>query len=278
LIAIVCSLISATLYGGADFFGGIATKRSSVLSVTAISQASGLVVLLAALPFLGGHPSPADLAWGLLGGVFGGIGISLLYHALSIGKMGVVSPITAVLAAIVPVAVGVMRGDPLHWFQFAGIGCALVAVVLISFSIEPTGEREYNTKGVKEAILSGIAIGAFFLVLGLSRPSAGIDALLAARVGSALFLLALGAITRTDLRPRNGTLPLLLLIGVVDMIANILFVIAAQTGALAISAILSSLYPASTVFLARAILKERLQLSQKLGVVLALAGVALIAA
>ena len=109
----------------------------------------------------------------MLGGVFGGIGIAMLYHALSIGKMGVVSPITAVLAAVVPVGVGVVRGDPLHWFQFAGIGCALVAVVMISLSFEDNGVREIGTKGVKEAIISGIAIGGFFLVLGLSRSSAG---------------------------------------------------------------------------------------------------------
>ena len=236
------------------------------------------MLLAIAVPFFTGHPAAADLWWGLLGGVFGGIGIAMLYHALSIGKMGVVSPITAVLAAVVPVGVGLFRGDPLHWFQFAGIGCALVAVVMISLSFEGAGVREISTKGVKEAIVSGIAIGGFFLILGLSRSSAGVDTLLAARVGSVLFLLLLVAVTRTSLRPSAGTLPALLGIGAIDMAANVMFVIAAQTGALAISAVLTSLYPASTVFLARAVLKERLQLSQKLGVGLALVGVALIAA
>jgi uncharacterized membrane protein len=278
LLAVVLSLVSAALYGGADFLGGVAARRSTILSVTVISQAAGLALLAIAVPFFRAHPSAADLWWGLLGGVFGGIGISMLYHALSIGKMGVVSPITAVLAAVVPVGVGLVRGDPLHWFQFVGIGCALVAVVMISLSFEGSGVREISTKGVKEAIISGIAIGGFFLVLGLSRSSAGVDALLAARVGSVLFLLLLAGATRTSLRPSAGTLPTLLAIGAVDMVANVLFVIAAQTGALAISAVLTSLYPASTVFLARAILKERLQLSQKLGVGLALVGVALIAA
>jgi uncharacterized membrane protein len=278
VIAVVFGLLSATLYGSSDFLGGWAARRSTILSVTAISQGAGLVLLVAAVPFFGGHPTAADLGWGLLGGAFGGAGIALLYHALSIGKMGVVSPITAVLAAVVPVGVGVLRGDPLHWFQFAGIACALIAVVMISFSFEETGEREIATKGVKEAILSGIAIGGFFLILGLSRPSAGLDTLLAARVGSVIFLLLLAAATRTELRPRGGTLPTVLIAGGIDMIANVFFVIAAQTGALAVSAVLSSLYPASTVFLARMVLKERLQLTQKIGVGLALLGVALIAA
>jgi drug/metabolite transporter (DMT)-like permease len=278
VIAVVFGLVSAALYGGADFLGGVAAKRSTILSVTVVSQAAGLVVIVAVAGFFGGHASAGDLGWGLLGGAFGGAGIALLYHALSIGKMGVVSPITAVLAAVVPVAIGIARGDPLRWFQFAGIGCALIAVVMISYSREVTGEREIATKGVKEAILSGIAIGGFFLVLGLSRPAAGMETLLAARAGSVLFLLLLAAATRADLRPRGGTLPALLLIGAIDMIANVLFVVAAQTGALAISAVLTSLYPASTVFLARAVLNERLQLTQKIGVGLALAGVALIAA
>jgi len=278
MIAVVLSLISAALYGGADFLGGIAAKRSTILSVTAISQGAGLAVLIAVAPFFGGHPLAGDLLWGLLGGVFGGTGIALLYHALSIGKMGVVSPITAILAAVVPVGVGVFRGDPLHWFQFAGIGCALAAVVMISFSTQEGGGREIATKGVKEAIGSGIAIGGFFLVVGLSRSGAGVDTLLAARVGSVLFLLLLAAVTRADLRPRAGTLPMLLLVGTIDMFANVLFVIAAQTGALAISAVLTSLYPASTVFLARIVIKERLQPAQKFGVGLALLGVALIAA
>ena len=155
LFAVVLSLLSAALYGGADFLGGVAARRATIISVTAISQGAGFVLLAVAAPFFGGHPAAGDLGWGLLGGVFGGIGIAMLYHALSIGKMGVVSPITAVLAAVVPVGVGVVRGDPLHWFQFAGIGCALVAVVMISLSFEDNGVREIGTKGVKEAIISG---------------------------------------------------------------------------------------------------------------------------
>jgi drug/metabolite transporter (DMT)-like permease len=277
MIAVVFGLLSAALYGTADFFGGMATRRAGILAVTLISQASGLVLLLVIVAFDRGHPAPSDIGWGLFGGVFGGLGIALLYHALSIGKMGVVSPITAVLAAALPVGVGVFRGDPLHWFQLAGMGVALVAVVLISISKEATGEREIATKGVKEAIASGLAIGVFFLMLGLSRPVAGFDTLLAARAGSVAFLLLVAAITRADLRPR-GTLKLAAGCGLIDMTANGLFVLAASTGELAIASVLTSLYPASTVFLARGILKERLAPTQKIGVGLALVGVALIAA
>ena len=278
MIAIVLGLSSAALYGSADFIGGMAAKRAAVLCVTAVSQSVGLIVLLAMLPFFPGRAAQGDWGWGLAGGVCGGIGISLLYHALSIGKMGVVSPVTAVVAAALPVGVGILRGDPLRWFQLAGIAAAMLAVVTISFSKEESGEREIATSGLKEAILAGVAIGGFFIVLGLSRPSAGLSTLLAARIGSVAFLLLLAAATRTSLRTGGKTFAMLALTGAIDMSANAMYVVAAQTGELAIASVLASLYPASTVFLARAVLKERLQFVQRIGVALALVGVALIAA
>lgn len=270
--------MSAALYGGADFLGGIATRRASMVAVTLLGQSVGLVVLLALIPFFGGKLAPAEIGWGLAGGVAGGLGIALLYHALSIGKMGVVSPITAVLAAAFPIVFGILRGDALHWFQLAGIAIALVAVVLISLSREASGEREIATSGVKEAIASGLAIGVFFLCLGLSRRSAGLETLLMARVGSVGFLLLLAAATRTNFRVGRPVFGMAFASGIIDMAANVLYVIAAQTGALAIASVLTSLYPASTVLLARIALNERLQTVQKVGVGLALAGVALIAA
>jgi len=249
-----------------------------MISVTLVAQAVGLVVLLAVLPFFPAHATRAIVLWSLAGGVAGGIGIALLYHALAIGKMGVVSPITAVLAAAFPVVVGIVRGDTLHWFQIGGIAIALLAVVMISLSKEESGEREIATSGVKEAIASGIAIGLFFLMLGIPGRGAGLDGLLAARVGSVAFLLLLAIVTRTAVSPRGGMLGTLVASGTADMAANVMYVVAAQSGALAIAAVLTSLYPASTVFLARVVLRERLQLVQKFGVGLALIGVALIAA
>jgi uncharacterized membrane protein len=276
--AVLLGAFAAAFYGAADFLGGIATRRAAMLAVTAVSQSVGLVCLLVVLPFFPGHQTPTTIAWSVLGGVCGGIGIALLYHALSIGRMGVVSPITAVLAAAFPVVVGIVRGDGLRWFQIAGIVVAMLAIGLISFSREESGEREIATAGVKEAIASGLAIGVFLLLLGASGHGVGLNSLLMARLGSIGFLLLLAAATRTNVLPRNNTLPIVVASGAIDMLANVLFVLAAQTGRLAVAAVITSLYPASTVFLARAFLKERLQTSQKFGVALALLGVALIAA
>jgi drug/metabolite transporter (DMT)-like permease len=279
MLAIIFGVLGGIFYGTADFCGGLATKRTSIFAVTVVSQAAGFVVLALVVGFLQAHALTSDYLWGAAGGLCGGVGLALLYHALSIGKMGVVSPITAVLAASGPALFGVFaRGETLAWFQALGIIIALCAIVLISLSHDEDGRIEFSTVGVKEAIASGIVLSGFFLFLGLARPEAGLQPLLAARAASALFLCVVALVTRSAIVPRNKTLGLILLAGAVDMSANVLFVLADHAGYLSIAAVLTSLYPASTVFLARIVLKERLALIQKAGVVLALAGVALIAA
>src|SRR5215472_13953942 len=125
------SLIAALFYGAADFCGGFAAKKAPVLTVTVVSQFAGLIVLCAALPFFPGAFHRDDFLWGALAGLCGGAGIALLYHALSIGKMGVVSPVTAVVGAALPVAASAAFGQHLATLQLVGIGCALVAIVLI---------------------------------------------------------------------------------------------------------------------------------------------------
>jgi drug/metabolite transporter (DMT)-like permease len=274
--AIVLGLLAAAFYGSADFCGGLATKRTSIFSVAVISQAVGFALLLALLPFFPGHLTHAGLGWGILAGVCGGLGLALLYHALSIGKMGVVSPITAVLAAALPVVIGLARGERLSTFQVTGILVALIAVVLISLSTEEDGRIEFSTVGVREAIASGIVLGGFYTFLALGGKHDGLYPLVAARIGSVGFLILLALAMRRSMVPRNRTLPLIALAGAIDMTANALYVFATYAGYLSIAAVLTSLYPASTVFLARIVLKERLQMLQKVGVGCALVGVALI--
>jgi drug/metabolite transporter (DMT)-like permease len=274
--AIVLGLLAAAFYGSADFCGGLATKRTSIFSVAVISQAVGFALLLALLPFFPGHLTHAGLGWGMLAGICGGLGLALLYHALSIGKMGVVSPITAVLAAALPVVIGLARGERLSTFQVTGILVALIAVVLISLSTEEDGRIEFSTVGVREAIASGIVLGGFYTFLALGGKHDGLYPLVAARIGSVGFLILLALAMRRSMVPRNRTLPLIALAGAIDMTANALYVFATYAGYLSIAAVLTSLYPASTVFLARIVLKERLQMLQKVGVGCALVGVALI--
>ncbi len=277
--AVVLGLFAAAFYGAADFCGGLATKRTSMVSVALISQSAGFVLLLTFVFFIPARADTMDFVYGAIGGVCGGAGLALLYQALSIGKMGVVSPITAVVAATVPVVFGVVfRHEVLAAVQLAGIGAALVAVVLISLSHEESGQIEIATAGVKEALACGVIFGGFYIFLGLTHRAAGMEPLLTARAASIIFLAVLALVVRAPVAQPARTLRLIVLAGLIDMTANVFYMLATHAGYISIAAVLTSLYPASTVLLARVLLRERLQAVQIAGVVLALVGVALISA
>jgi drug/metabolite transporter (DMT)-like permease len=276
-VSILFGLVAAALYGAADFCGGLATRRTGMFAVTILSQAFGFVLLLAVTAFFPGRLTQDAVVYGLAAGACGGGGIVLLYRALSVGKMGVVSPITAVLAAALPVLVGTARGDRLSIWQCAGIAIALVAVILISLSADARGRIEISTEGVREAIVSGVLLGGFYIFLALAGKGAGLYPLVCARFGSALLLLFAALGVRSRVWPAAATTGIVLLTGAMDMSANVFYLLATYAGYLSVAAVLTSLYPASTVFLARFVLGERLANAQKFGVALALAGVALIA-
>ncbi len=246
-------------------------------SVTILSQGVGFVLLFGVLPFIPGHASAADYLWGAAAGACGGLGLALLYHALSIGKMGIVSPITAVLGASFPVIAGATHGEHLSLYQGVGIAAALLAVVLISTSHDETGKFEFRTAGVKEAVLSGLILGGFYILLARAGTHAGLYPLVTARLSSMGFLIVVALLARQSMRPARAALPLIAVAGAIDMSANALYVLATFHGYVSIAAVLTSLYPASTVLLAWVVLKERLQTVQYAGLLCALAGVMLIA-
>ena len=282
MLPVVLSLACALTYGAADYFGGLASRRATMFAVVLISQSAGLIALLAVLPFLGGHAGGRDYALGAIGGVFGAGGIALLYRGLAIGRMGVVSPITAVLAALTPVLYALARGDRSTLITGFGMAGALVAVVLISRGphSDEVGSLDWRLglpPGVAEAVGSGIVLGGFFIALSAIDRGAGLAPLVSARLAS-IATIGLGAVAlrQTLAAPRN-VLPTILVSGVLDMTANVFFVLAARSGMLSIVAVVSSLYPAATIALAGMFLHERLTPVQWAGVGCALAGVALIA-
>lgn len=276
-MGVILGLLAAVSYGAADFCGGLATKRTSTWAVTVVSQAIGLVLFACILPLLPGHPHPMDFMWGALAGLCGGAGIALLYYALSVGAMGVVSPITAVLAASVPVLFGTLRGEHLRLLQVVGIVLALIAVVMISLSNEGDGRREIATAGVKAAVASGLILGAFYIFLAHAGKDAGLFPLLSARVASIALLTILAISFGQTLVPSRASLPLIAVAGVIDMSANVLYIVATFNSYLSIAAVLTSLYPVSTVLLAAFVLRERLRAVQYAGLLCALAAVAMIA-
>ena len=288
-MAIAAALACALVYGSADFLGGLAARRVSAIAVVVWSQAVGLAVLLPALAVMGGAPSASDLLWGAACGVAGGFAVALLYRGLAIGTMGVVSPVTAVLAAAVPVTFGVLRGERPAPLAAAGIACAFVAVVLVSAATPaPTAEESDAPlaraekprrfpPGLPEAVGAGSAFGFLFIGLAQAHAAAGLFPMLAMRLTS-LGLIGGGALLlRRPLRVSRPAFRTVAWAGALDMAANVLYVIASHAGALSIVAVLTSLYPAATVALAAVALRERLVPVQWAGVGIAFAGVACIA-
>jgi drug/metabolite transporter (DMT)-like permease len=276
-VANALAVLASIAYGAADFLGGLATKRgSTVFSTGVCSQATGLVLVLLALPFLPpASPTAIDLAWGAASGLAGGIGLAFLYRGLAVGVMSVVAPVTAVCAVIIPVAVGVALGERPTGLAVAGVALALVAIVLISQSGQADEGRGART-GIGIAVVSGIAIGIFLVCLQRTGPSAGLWPLVPARVVSVSFFAVAGILARQSLVPRRESWPIVVGGGALDMVANIFYLVAVRQGPLSIVATLTSLYPAATILLARIVLRERLRLVQQAGVACAVLAIVLI--
>lgn len=277
------ALGSAVCYGSADFFGGLTARRASTIATVFWSQFVGLVLLAIVLPFLpAATVSPRDWIWGFAAGFSGGIGVAFLYRALAVGAMAVVAPTTAVIAAIIPVLFAFVMGERLRVLTWAGVGLALVAIALVSRPAKQGGanSQQVHARGLPPgfglALLSGFTVGIFFLSLARTTTEAGMWPLIAARIASIVLfaLIALGK--RQTLRMSASTGVTASIGGALDMVANALYMTAARIGPLSIVVTLASLYPASTVLLARWVLHERLSFVQIAGIVCALGAVVII--
>ena len=278
--AVLLALLSAVLYGAGDFVGGLTSRRASTLAVVFISQFAGAVALLALLPLL---PSAtvvrADLIWGAFAGLAGGTGVALLYRALAIGTMSVVAPTTAVCAVVIPVAVSMLLGERPSSLSLTGVGIALLAIVLVGQASAPA-ESTHHARAATAltiAIASGVAIGIFYLALARTSSAAGLWPLLAARGASAVIFVMMALVSgHGALRMPRDVLPMAIACGMLDMTANALYLVATRGGPLSMIVTLASLYPASTVVLARLVLHERLSRLQIAGVAACLVAIVLV--
>jgi drug/metabolite transporter (DMT)-like permease len=276
-VAVLLALASAVVYGAADFCGGLATRRAGAFAVVALSQLAGLVALGALLPWWGGAPTGTDLAWGAAAGLAGAAGLVLFYGALAEGVMSVVAPVTAVSAAALPVLGGLVLGERIGPWTLTGIGLALVAVVLVAAEDGLGSLRTARPATLLTPLVAGAGFGLFFVLLDRTREAAELSPLVAARAVSVLAVVLLARVASRSLSIPRGALPVVVLVGVADMTANALFLLAAQLGQLAVTGILASLYPVSTVVLAQLVLRERLAATQAAGLAAAGAAVVLIA-
>ena len=219
-------------------------------------------------------PTPADLVWSVLGGVAGGIGITALYRGLAIGRMGIVAPVTGVIAALIPVSAGiVMEGLPAPLVLF-GIGLAIVAVVLVS---RVRDAEHVGPSGLGLALVPGVGIGSFSVFAAQISEGHAFGPLVVIRAAEGLLITAVVLVTRAAWRPERRLVPAIAAVGVLDMVGNGAFILAVQAGALAVAAVLSSLYPVTTVILAALFLRERVTRMHAIGIALAVGAIACIA-
>jgi drug/metabolite transporter (DMT)-like permease len=280
---VLLGLASALAWGAGDFGGGIAGRRAPLFGVIFATQLSG-GVLAAGIALLRAEPLPAgpEIALAGLGGVFGAIGIGALYSGLSTGRMGVVAPISGVLSAVVPVTAGIaLQGLP-GPASLVGIGLALVAVVLVSSSPAqtsggPVAQRVLGLpRDVAIALLAGLSIGVFNVIVSRFSPGSVFAPLVIVRLGQAVVIAGAIAATGRTWRLPKRVWPLLLVVGALDMAGNGFFILATQAGRLDVAAVLSSLYPVTTLILAALILKERVVGVHALGVAAAIAAIVLV--
>ncbi|QLQ37389.1 EamA family transporter [Micromonospora robiginosa] len=274
MLPIVLAAVSAIAFGTADFSGGKASRRADPIAVTVVSQMLSLPLLVVLVLVVPGTPTGVDLAWGLLAGVAGAAGVVLLYRALATGVMAVVAPVTAITAAVVPIVAGLVVAHSPGPVALGGAGLAVVAIALVSLG-ERGGAGRVSGRVVGTALAAGLLFGIFFALLGQAGAGAGMWPVLAVRVSSIAFGLALAARTGVRLRLGRRVLGWAAAAGLLDSAANALFLAAAGRGHLSVVAAIASLYPASTVLLALAVDRERLRPVQLAGLGFAAAALVL---
>lgn len=274
-LAVVYGLASAASWGAGDFTGGFASKRSSVYSVIVISQLVGAMFLVGLTFALAeSMPSLDNLILGGLAGLSGAIGLVALYTGLARGHMGIVAPVTAVVAAFFPVIVGIVSEGLPAPRRLVGFGVALIAIWFLSRAGHGSTLR---LNELALPTLAGLGFGLFYILIGHVSQAAILWPLVAARIASISMLSLFIAVRQQEKMPATNQLLIVALAGALDTGGNAFFALATRVGRLDISAVLASLYPAATVLLAWLILKERLVRQQWLGVLAALCALALIA-
>jgi drug/metabolite transporter (DMT)-like permease len=280
MFPLALGLLSGLTWGAADFVGGLMTRRFPVAKVMLVGQFAGLALMSILVVAVGGPaPSSTALLAGVGAGIAGTIGLAALYQGLSIGPMGIVAP-TASLSGVVPVLAGLLQGERPSSVQFAGVALAGIGIVLAARPAPDPGAP--GPAKVGRGVVYGLVAAAFLglLLVGLDRAgqeSAVWAAFMVRAVSVPLFLVVF--LITTDRRiPTGRDAAVMAGVGLADNTANILFAIASARGLLSLVTVLGSLYPVTTVLLARTILHERLARHQVIGVAVAFTGVALIAA
>ncbi|MEZ5092453.1 EamA family transporter [Nocardioides sp.] len=277
-MVVALALGAAVSYGLTDFVGGTMGRRFSPFSMALVMQLAGALLVASYAVLAGGDPRLADLGWALAAGTANGIGTMFLYRGLAFGRMSVVSPVSAVSAALLPVLAGLLLGERLGPWGWAGVLAALPGIWLVSRVSPATEDADGRPTGLRDGILAGLGFAGFFVALDRIPERAGLLPLAVNEVVAGAVIVGLAMLTGSRWRPSRGSWLWGSLTGALGALASALFLAATQTGLLAIAAVLTSLYPAVTVMLAAAVHHERVHGGQVPGLALCLTAVALVAA
>jgi drug/metabolite transporter (DMT)-like permease len=275
-MAALLALISSLLWGAADFFGGLLTKRLPALLVVAVSQGAACLVLLPYVLVTGAwHSDLGYLPYALVWGVTGPLGLAAFYYALSIGTMGVVSPISA-MGIVVPVVVGLAQGERPNVWQIVAIVVAIVGVVLVAgpdVHTDADESRQHGWRPVVFAVIAALGFGSSYVFVAAGAQYSLAMTLFSQRAVSALVAAALVLLFVGWTRPSRRDLVSMVGVGTGDVAANAFYGLSSTLGLLSVTAVFGSLFPVATTILAWFLLHEQLTRLQKLGVALAMVGV-----
>ncbi|MGN6252624.1 MAG: EamA family transporter [Marmoricola sp.] len=284
MAAVLLALAGAVAYGLSDFLGGLTARRTSAWPVAFLACSGALLGSLLLAVLRGGDPHGANFAWAALAGVGSGVGSGFLYRGLAGGRMGVVAPVSAVGAAVLPVVVGVAGGERPGAWVWVGILVALPAIWLVSREEDAgvdagadAGHPSAAGSGLLDGVLAGLGFGLLFAALGQVPGSAGYWPLAVAQVASMVGLVAVATGLRQSWVPRDRRSWWGLVPGLLATVAVLCFLLATDRGLLTVSAVLTSLYPAATVLLAVVVLHERIHRPQAIGLGLCAAAVVCVA-
>ncbi|WP_407547783.1 DMT family transporter [Streptomyces sp. Pv4-95] len=276
MIALLLALGSSLAYGCADFLGGLGSRKAHVLRTVMIAAPASLAVELLLWPFLGASFSAQTVAWGAASGVSSAAAFAMLYKTLAMGPMNVLSPVTALVSAVLPVGVGLVQGEHLGLAGLVGLPLALVAVVLVSAG-QGTGATRPSRTALLLAFGAGAAIALQLVFLHQAPSDSGVGPLIVGRAVSSAVTLAAAGLMYRKLGSERPAYAMSATAGVLDSVANLLFLLASRNGDLAVVAVITALYPAGTVLLARTVLAERIHRGQLVGLGTAAIAVSLLA-
>ncbi len=276
MLAISFGLISAAAWGAADFTGGLASRRTGAYQAVLYGEVIGQVVIVI-VAFLVAQPVPELPIWllAMTAGALGTSGLLLLYYSMTKGLMSIATPVSALLAALLPVLIGSILERPPGFLVILGFAFALAAVWLISQSQDGVKDLLSHLANLRLPLLAGVGFGLYFILMHSATRTAIFWPMVASRAGGISILIVYMLLNRQGWVPNKSAYGMMLLNGLLDISGNLFFVLAGQAGRLDVAAVLSSLYPGSTVLLAWIFLRERLSRTQWAGIFAALVAIVL---